>query len=127
MVKNILVIDNDIDLEEILKQILASESFELNFYEEVDNIVNIVLDLNPSIILLDYNLNGDNGGKLCQQLKADERTKSIPVILFSAFPKLIYALENYGFDAFIEKPFDVDEFLLTVRTLVKLADSQKNI
>ncbi|RZL06185.1 MAG: response regulator [Pedobacter sp.] len=107
---SILVVDNDIDMEDLLSELFSSMPYTFNFYEETDDIFELVSKHEPQLILLDYNLNGVNGGELCQQLKSEPATKDIPVILFSAYPRMIYALKNYGYDAFIEKPFDIDEF-----------------
>lgn len=114
MEKRLLLVDNDIEMEEIFKEIFSEKGYEVIFYEEVDDILQLVDQHTPDIIVLDYNLNGVNGGELCRQIKNDENRNGVPVILFSAFPKIIYSPHNYGYNAFIEKPFDIDELVGTV-------------
>jgi DNA-binding response OmpR family regulator len=118
MEKRILIIDNDVEMEEIFKEMFSGTEYTVFYYEETDDILELVSDHRPHIVVLDYNLNGLNGGELCKQIKADEQSSGIPVILFSAFPKFIYSPENYGYDAFIEKPFDIDELTNKVEELV---------
>lgn len=118
MEKRILVIDNDVEMEEIFKEMFSNTEYTVFYYEETDDVLELIDAHQPDIVVLDYNLNGLNGGELCKQIKADEKSAHIPVILFSAFPKFIYSPENYGYDAFIEKPFDIDELINKVDELV---------
>lgn len=117
MQKNLLVIDNDIEMNEILEEVLKDESFNITFYEEIDDIKSVIEKHRPDLILLDFNLNGLNGGELCKIIKNDPEIAHLPVIIFSAFPKVIYSSKNYGYDCFIEKPFDIDEFIQTLHAL----------
>ena len=109
MEKKILLIDNDNEMEDLFKEIFIDEAYTIFFHEETDDVVELIKQHRPHVVILDYNLNGLNGGELCRQIKNNEEVKDIPVILCSGFPKAIYALENYGYDAFVEKPFDIDE------------------
>lgn len=118
MEKRLLVIDNDVDMEEIFNEMFSGTEYKVFYYEETDDILELMEAHQPHIVVLDYNLNGLNGGELCKQIKENEGTKHIPVILFSAFPKFIYSPGNYGYDAFIEKPFDIDEMVNTVNEMV---------
>jgi DNA-binding response OmpR family regulator len=118
MEKRLLVIDNDVEMEEIFKEMFSGTDYKVFYYEETDDIFDLLEKHEPDIVVLDYNLNGLNGGELCKQIKGHEQTRHIPVILFSAFPKFIYSPENYGYDAFIEKPFDIDELVSKVDEVV---------
>jgi len=61
-----------------------------------------------------------NGVRLCQQLKADPSTALVPVILMSSVgPRIV---NGSGADAFVRKPFDLDEVEAIVRRLL-LPDS----
>lgn len=109
MEKRILIVENDQEMEEIFKEIFSGETDHVFFYEETDDVLALIEKHRPNIIILDYNLNGANGGELCREIKAHPVFKSIPVLLLSAFPKFIYNNEYVGYDAFLEKPFDVEE------------------
>lgn len=109
MEKRILIIENDSEMEDVFRQIFFEEKTKVFFYEETENIFELIEAHQPHVIILDYNLNGLNGGELCRQIKNHSKYGRIPVLLLSAFPKFIYNHEDYGYDAFIEKPFDVEE------------------
>ncbi|HEV2832155.1 MAG TPA: response regulator, partial [Hanamia sp.] len=69
----------------------------------------------PDLILLDVLISGYDGRVICKQLKANEETKHIPVIMFSAHPGAAATIADYGANDFISKPFDVDHLLRKVK------------
>ena len=76
----------------------------------------------PDLILLDINMPDLNGYQVCEQLKADEVTRSIPIIFLSAQDDIkdrVKAFKIGGVD-FIGKPFQVEEVLVRVRNQLAL-------
>jgi CheY-like chemotaxis protein len=59
-----------------------------------------------------------NGGKICQLIKSTPETCHLPVILISAYHELAISLGNFGFDAFIPKPFDINHLVKTINNLL---------
>ncbi len=114
MEKRILIIENDLEMEEIFLAIFCEPTDAVFFYEETDDIIELIDKHQPNIVILDYNLNGLNGGELCRIIKNNDKYHRLPVLLLSAFPKFIYNSENVGSDAFVEKPFDVEELKMIV-------------
>lgn len=119
MKKRILIIDNDADMADGIRDILGEKHFEVLHHVDFDDVIKLVQDLAPSIIFLDYNLNGKNGGDLCKFLKSHALTKNIPVILFSSYPNILYAHNNFGFDDMLEKPFENDDFVYLIDKYLK--------
>jgi len=114
MEKRILIIENDEDMEDVFKEIFSGEWDQVYFYPETDDVFELIDKHQPNIIILDYNLNGKNGGELCRNIKKHPKYSDIPVLMLSAFPKFIYQNEKVGYDAFVEKPFDVEELKMIV-------------
>ena len=76
----------------------------------------------PDLILLDINMPDLNGYQVCEQLKADPATRSIPIIFLSAQDDLedkVKAFKLGGAD-FIGKPFQVEEVLARVKNQLAL-------
>ncbi|WP_432708938.1 response regulator [Pedobacter sp.] len=111
MKKRILVIDDDQEIGDVFKAVFPSDKNEVFFYEHADDIFHLLSLHQPDIVLLDYNLNSLNGGTVRKHIKSSKQYSHIPVILLSAFPKFIYSESDIGYDAFLEKPFDVQELI----------------
>lgn len=111
MEKRILVIDDDPEMGEVIREIFPSDKTRVFFYEQADDILDLLAKHQPHIILLDYNLKSQNGGSICKHIKSSKQYSDIPVILLSAFPRFIYSPSDIGYDGFLEKPFDVQELI----------------
>jgi CheY-like chemotaxis protein len=72
----------------------------------------------PDLVLLDMLLSGKDGREIVRQLKSDEKTKHIPVIMFSAHPSAERTAFEAGADDFVEKPFDIDVLLHKIERLI---------
>lgn len=77
----------------------------------------------PDIIFLDVNLPGIKGNKLSELLKADERTKGVPIILISDLPErmLEEILPGSGANAWLRKPLTREKYLEVIRQFVPSA------
>jgi DNA-binding NarL/FixJ family response regulator/two-component sensor histidine kinase len=83
----------------------------------------------PDLILLDINLPDMDGYEICEQLKADARTRDIPIIFISVRDQLqdkVKALSVGGVD-YITKPFQSEEVLARVATHLKLYRLQRQL
>ncbi len=117
MSKKILILDDDVDVLEMLKEVLLYEKFEVCIVSDLASFFKAFEeDFQPDLVLIDYLLKGVNGGEVCYQLKTNASTAGIPVILMSAYPQIFRSLGDYGCDEFISKPFDLDEFIGIVRS-----------
>lgn len=119
MQKRILVIDNDQDLLDAVETALLIENFKVETRPYVDNILTLVDEIRPDLILIDYLLYGINGGELCHLIKTQPKTAQIPVIIFSGYPRIIQSLGTYECDAFISKPFELSNFIETINSCIK--------
>jgi len=71
----------------------------------------------PSLILLDLNLPKVDGLQVLKTLRADERTRAIPIVILTSSKetKDIIACYRLGASAFIQKPVDFEEFRNTIQ------------
>lgn len=119
MQQKVLVIDNDPDILDVMSEALTYEGFEVITVAETDNIIRLVNECKPNLVIIDYLLNGINGGELCHEIKSTRQTGTLPVILFSAYPKVLQSLGYYGCNAFIPKPFNLSTLVDHVNTLIQ--------
>ena len=115
MSKNILIVDDQNDVLDLLKEIFEMEGYNVTALSYTEDIIGSINKYQPDLVMLDFLLAGINGGELCHQLKVHAVFSHIPVIMLSGYPRVLESLGNYGADAFIAKPFDVNVLTETVR------------
>ncbi len=115
----IFVIDDDKDLLKVVKSLLLKKGFDVSTYSDWE-IANVALGkYQPQLILLDVFLSGIDGLDVCQKLKADSRTRHIPILIFSAYPRVAEAaIFEYGADDFIAKPFELNDLIVKVHGIL---------
>ena len=116
--KKVLLIDDDLDLLEVLSSTLSYFGFDVKTSNHTDDIHSLITIHQPDLVILDYIMNGINGGELCSALKKKDATKNLPVIILSAYDKVIKSLGNYGCDAFISKPFDIQDLINNIKRVL---------
>jgi len=113
--KKVLILDDDQAILDVLKQALTDNEYEVKTLGSTEDIIDEIEIYQPEVVLLDYLLPRINGGELCHQIKSNRLTRHLSVILCSAYPRVLYSLqEDYGCDAFLEKPFDLSTLLDTI-------------
>ncbi|MBA7639339.1 Phosphate regulon transcriptional regulatory protein PhoB [subsurface metagenome] len=108
---SVLLIEDEEHIRTIVEYNLKLDSIEVYLAEDGPTGLNIAKTKEPDVILLDWMLPGMDGLKVLEKLKADQRTKSIPVFMLTAkrmmndVGKALYA----GADDYIVKPFEAEE------------------
>ena len=122
MAATILIVDDEQDLVESLRYNLEREGYGVLFAHDG----NAALELlgrapPPDLLLLDLMLPGCSGTEVCRRMRADERTRSIPVIMISARADEIDRVVAFelGVDDYVTKPFSVRELLLRIRAILR--------
>jgi two-component system phosphate regulon response regulator PhoB len=119
MAKQILIIEDDEDILKVLETVLEYNEFSVAAIGETDDILATIEQYQPDLILTDFLLTGQNGGEICQKVKSNKDTCHIPVILISAYPELAVSFGKFGFDAFINKPFNIGELVEKIDELLE--------
>lgn len=81
----------------------------------------------PDTILLDIFMPDIDGYEVCRELKSDEATKNIPVLMVSAYgydSKVRIKGLNAGADAFITKPYHMDELVALVNVMLRIKKAE---
>ena len=114
MMNKILIVDDDEDILLSLGLLLSRHGFEVISLQDCRKTVQTVSDEKPDLILLDINLGFCDGRQLCLELK-NRRGYAHHILLFSANPELVEAIDLYKADEFIRKPFSIKAFVATLR------------
>jgi DNA-binding response OmpR family regulator len=115
----VLLIDDDIAMLDVMESTLTYYGYQVVTSTYTDDIFAMVYVHQPDLVILDYLIGGLNGGELCAALKRNQATQSLPVIIISAYERIIQSLGNYGCDAFISKPFDMTHLLNVIQKTIK--------
>ncbi len=105
----ILIVDDDIDVVETIKNYLETEGHSVFAADNGKSALEIVAKENPGIVFLDIKMKGIDGLEVLKEIKAtDKKTK---VIMVSALLDLETRTkaQDMGCDAYIRKPFDLDD------------------
>ena len=110
MPKKILILDDDSDILSICTYILEELGWEVSTRTNCNNVLELVRQVKPQVILMD-NWIPDTGGIIATQtIKADPELRSIPIIYFSANHDIETLSREAGADTYLEKPFDISQF-----------------
>ena len=115
----VLVINDDIDMLDIIQSLLTRNGFDVQIDNNWQNGLEGIIEFDPQIILHDVFLSGVDGLDICKQLKANPHTSHIPVVILSAYPRIAEsAIDDYGADDFIAKPFEVSELVSKIHSVL---------
>lgn len=111
MKKTICIVEDDSDIRELIGYILVDDRYEVNMCASVKEFCDLMkTNTLPDIMVFDIMLPDGNGIDLCTQMKINNRTSDIPILLMSAHHKQEISKETECADAFISKPFDIEFF-----------------
>ena len=116
----LIVEDNEKNMK-LARDVLQAKGYQTIYAVTGEEGVKLAAEKRPDLVLMDIQLPGINGIEALKQIRADARTKAIPVVALTASvtPTDRSAITAAGFDAFLGKPINLKEFIETVRRLVE--------
>src|SRR6266852_2856979 len=105
--KTILIVDDEPDILTFLKAMLEDAGYTVMTMANSELIERLAQDHLPDLLLLDMLLSGKDGRSIARQLKSQERTRHIPIIMLSAHPGAERESKGAGADDYLAKPFDM--------------------
>lgn len=115
---NILVVDDVTYNLEILQDLLSFHGHHVEVASNGEEALKFARESHPDLILLDIIMPGMDGYEVCTRLKADDRTRDIPVIFVSSMADVQSTIKGFqagGVD-YIQKPYQEAEILVRVNT-----------
>jgi DNA-binding response OmpR family regulator len=109
--KRILIIDDDLDLLMLLERKLLKEGYDVETAASIKEAETIVPYFNPHLILLDINVNGEDGRKLCWKLKMDASDQQMKIVVISGYDFSMRRATLFGADELLPKPLHMDYLL----------------
>lgn len=126
---NILIVDDTPENLQVLSNTLSERGYKVRCVVTGRMALRAARSVPPDLILLDIRMPEMNGYEVCEQLKADERLRDIPVIFLSAIDDVFDKVKAFSIGGvdYITKPFHVEEVLAHVKTHLALRDLQKRL
>lgn len=118
MNKHIVVLEDNSDISDLITFLLTKEEHYVETYSNVRSFWEGTKDKTIDLIILDVMLPDGNGFSVCKALKSNSETKHIPVMLMSANLNSHSFGSEWNAQDFIEKPFDIDNFVARVSFLL---------
>lgn len=115
----ILVVDDDLSNAEVIQLVLESEGFKVERICHSALLSPSVSRFCPDLILMDIRLDADDGRNLCNNLKNDNITSNIPVMLITAMLESQVSTIPCQADSVIFKPFDYMVLTNKVRAVLR--------
>ena len=115
--KLILCIEDEQEMIDLIRLILSRRGFDVRGANSGEEGLEIIQKEHPALVLLDLMMPDMDGWEVYQQMKADEATKNIPVIVVTAKAQSIdkvLGLHIAKVDDYIAKPFSPQELLNSV-------------
>ena len=115
--KRVLVVEDHPDSRILAAKVLRRAGFDTLETDRAEGLTDLLAEFQPDLILMDIELPGQSGYEAVQQLKADPRTSTIPVIALTA-----YAMQEdqqrclrAGCSDYLSKPLDIELLVEKVR------------
>lgn len=123
MKKNVLIVEDDIDFSNLIREFLESEDYvshSISMWGDALNAINI---LNPDLILMDRNLNGLDGIDIIKEIRANNN--KIPVIFMTSLTKDQEVVEGLMLEncEYLKKPFGLCELKLRIERHFQFSES----
>ncbi len=119
--KKILVVEDEKDIHELIAYNLKREGYEILSSYSGDKVFEKALSGQPDLILLDIMLPVMNGLDVCRELKSNDKTTHIPIVMLTAKNEdvdIITGLE-LGAEDYITKPFSPKVLIARIRAVLR--------
>ena len=119
----VLLVDDERDLLSLLDFNLRAAGFETALAPTGEQAMSQLRRRLPDLVLLDLMLPDISGTEVCRQIKADARTRHVPVVMLTAKGEEVDRVVGFeiGADDYVTKPFSVRELVLRLKAVLRRA------
>jgi two-component system phosphate regulon response regulator PhoB len=128
-VTTVLLVDDERDLLSVLDFNLRAAGFETILATRGEEALLALRRRIPDLVLLDLMLPDIPGTEVCRRIKADARTRHVPVVMLTAKGEEVDRVVGFelGADDYVTKPFSVRELTLRLKAILRRAGAPRSI
>jgi len=120
MAETVLVVDDEKGVRDLLHSFLKTAGYQAIMASNGEEAIELAKSESPKAILLDINMPGIDGMETCKRLRADEKTRLIPIILITAYGASKTEANDVGADDIIYKPFDMRDLSIRLKSVIRV-------
>jgi two-component system phosphate regulon response regulator PhoB len=121
MTHRILVVEDEPSIAELIAINLTHAGYQVEKALQTEVAMNMMRDELPSLLILDWMLPGKSGVQFARELRANERTRGLPILMLTAKSEesdKVLGLDS-GADDYVTKPFSPKELVARVKALLR--------
>ena len=115
---DIVIMEDDEDLGQMVLAILSRARHRSVHFATTPPFREFIDQHQPRLIIMDMLLSGADGREICQELKKNDQTRGIKILLMSAHPDAENSCLKAGADSFLQKPFNIEDLRRRVQELL---------
>ena len=117
----VLVVEDEVAIQELLRFALVQAGFDAVVVSSAEEAMKSIASELPAVILLDLMLPGMSGTTLAKRLRADARSRDLPIIMVTARTEEAERVEGLevGADDYVTKPFSPKELIARIRAVLR--------
>lgn len=121
MTASILLIEDEEPIQILLRYNLEAEGYNVRVSAQGEDVMFLVGEERPDLIVLDWMLPGLSGIEVCKLVRSKAETRDIPIIMLTARSEESERIRglNTGADDYLVKPFSVPELLARIKTILR--------
>lgn len=110
----ILIYEDDPEILELCKTLLNAFGYRVVTRTRCEHIIQDIAEFDPGVVLMDLWIPEIGGEQAITLLRGNPDTRATPVILFSANDEIEVVSQKVNADAYLRKPFDIEQFKQTI-------------
>ena len=118
MKQKVLIFDDDADILEVCTIVLQTSGFEVITQKNCEDVLAKIDRYTPDVLLMDNKIPPSGGIEACRTIRGSVEHAGLPFVFFSANQDVARLAADAGADHFIEKPFDLETLIATLRKAI---------
>jgi excisionase family DNA binding protein len=121
-VKNVLVVDDDIEAVREYVDALSGNGFNVDYAYDGFGAGRKIYKERPDLIVLDFKMPGVDGFQVCESLHLDPETRDIPIIAVTVLKsdEDIKRIKKLGVKEYMQKPIDIEKLLALIKDILQI-------